>query len=100
MSTKQSPALQLAEGQLTKLTSESEEIRMRALDQIETRFIRCLQLGEPIQFKPVLLLKQLIRWFGYTPPLVPCLCHSFAIKNRATIEIVGFEQSEKCFVND
>lgn len=71
MSTKQSPALQLAEGQLTKLTSESEEIRMRALDQIETRFIRCLQLGEPIQFKPVLLLKQLIRWFGYTPPLVP-----------------------------
>ncbi|KMY93168.1 uncharacterized protein LOC6734130 [Drosophila simulans] len=71
MFTKQSLALQLAEGQLTKLTSESEEIRMRALDQIETRFIRCLQLGEPIQFKPVLLLKQLIRWFGYTPPLVP-----------------------------
>jgi len=29
-----------------------------------------------------------------------CLCHSFAIKNRARIEIVGFEQSEKCFVND
>ncbi|XP_039481221.1 uncharacterized protein LOC120445136 [Drosophila santomea] len=71
MSIKQSLALQLAEAQLTKLTSDSEEIRLRALDQIETRFIRCLQLGEPIQFKPVLLLKQLIRWFGYTPPLVP-----------------------------
>ncbi|EDV56338.1 uncharacterized protein LOC6546831 [Drosophila erecta] len=71
MSIKQTLALQLAEAQLTKLTSDSEEIRLRALDQVETRFIRCLQLGEPIQFKPVLLLKQLIRWFGYTPPLVP-----------------------------
>ncbi|KAH8284880.1 hypothetical protein KR054_002223 [Drosophila jambulina] len=64
-----SPALQLAEPQLAKLTSESEEIRMRALDQVETRFIRCLQLGETIEFKPLLLMKQLIRWFGHTPPL-------------------------------
>ncbi|KAH8253058.1 hypothetical protein KR032_003401 [Drosophila birchii] len=68
MSTK-SPALQLAEPQLAKLTSESEEIRMRALDQVETRFIRCLQLGETIDFKPLLLMKQLIRWFGHTPHL-------------------------------
>ncbi|KAH8252247.1 hypothetical protein KR038_011277 [Drosophila bunnanda] len=64
-----SPALQLAEPQLAKLTSESEEIRMRALDQVETRFIRCLQLGETIDFKPLLLMKQLIRWFGHTPHL-------------------------------
>ncbi|KAH8401892.1 hypothetical protein KR009_008527 [Drosophila setifemur] len=71
MSVKQNMALQLAEPQLAKLTSESEEIRMRALEQVETRFIRCLRLGEQIQFKPVLLLKQLIRWFGHTPPLAP-----------------------------
>ncbi|KAH8386202.1 hypothetical protein KR200_001026 [Drosophila serrata] len=64
-----SPALQLAEPQLAKLTSESEEIRMRALDQVETRFIRCLQLGETIDFKPLLLMKQLIRWFGHKPHL-------------------------------
>lgn len=69
MSTKGSPILQLAELQLAKLTSESEEIRMRALDTVETRFIRCLQLGEMIDFKPLLLMKQLIRWFGLTPPL-------------------------------
>jgi len=69
MSAKENLALQLAEPQLAKLTSESREIRLRALEQIETRFIRCLQLGEHVQFKPVLLLKQLIRWFGHTPPL-------------------------------
>ncbi|XP_017002729.2 protein rotatin homolog [Drosophila takahashii] len=69
MSVKEDLALQLAEPQLAKLTSESEEIRLRALEQVETRFIRCLQLGERIHFKPVLLLKQLIRWFGHTPPL-------------------------------
>ncbi|XP_017115409.1 uncharacterized protein LOC108137959 [Drosophila elegans] len=69
MSAKESLALQLADPQLAKLTSESEEIRLRALEQVETRFIRCLQLDEHIQFKPVLLLKQLIRWFGHTPPL-------------------------------
>ncbi|XP_017039247.1 uncharacterized protein LOC108086730 [Drosophila ficusphila] len=67
MSVRENLALQLAESQLAKLTSDSQEIRMRALEQIETRFIRCLQLGERIQFKPVLMLKQLIRWFGYTP---------------------------------
>ncbi|KAH8347874.1 hypothetical protein KR084_001969 [Drosophila pseudotakahashii] len=71
MSVKEDLALQLAEPQLAKLTSESEEIRLRALEQVETRFIRCLHLGERIQFKPVLLLKQLIRWFGHTPPLAP-----------------------------
>ncbi|XP_017961813.1 uncharacterized protein LOC108654785 [Drosophila navojoa] len=64
-------SLSLGEQQLAKLTNESAEIRMRALEQIETRFIRCLQHGEPINFKPVLLLKQLIRWFGYTPPAAP-----------------------------
>ncbi|KAH8301333.1 hypothetical protein KR059_000270 [Drosophila kikkawai] len=64
-----SPALQLAEPQLAKLTSESEEIRMRALDQVETRFMRCLQLGETIDFKPMMMMKQLIRWFGQTPHL-------------------------------
>ncbi|EDV36211.1 uncharacterized protein Dana_GF12844 [Drosophila ananassae] len=69
MSSKQCMSLQLADPHLAKLTSESEEIRMRALEQVETRFIRCLSLGEPLQFKPVLLLKQLIRWFGYTPLL-------------------------------
>ncbi|XP_016981301.1 uncharacterized protein LOC108046226 isoform X2 [Drosophila rhopaloa] len=71
MSAKESLVLQLADPQLAKLTSDSEEIRLRALEQVETRFIRCLQLDERIQFKPVLLLKQLIRWFGYTPPLAP-----------------------------
>lgn len=69
MSAKENLALQMAEPQLAKLTSDSREIRLRALEQIETRFIRCLQLGEHVQFKPVLLLKQLIRWFGHTPPL-------------------------------
>ncbi|KAH8271534.1 hypothetical protein KR018_004686 [Drosophila ironensis] len=69
MSSPAGHALQLDAAQLAKLTSESEEIRMRALEQVETRLIRCLQLGEPLQFKPVLLLKQLIRWFGLTPPL-------------------------------
>lgn len=41
---------------------------MRALEQVETRFMRCLQHDEAINFKPVLLLKQLIRWFAFTPP--------------------------------
>lgn len=59
--------LSLGDQQLAKLTNESPEIRMRALEQVETRFMRCLQHGETINFKPVLLLKQLIRWFGYTP---------------------------------
>ncbi|KAM8711649.1 hypothetical protein ACLKA7_012200 [Drosophila subpalustris] len=68
MSTSSKLTLSLGEQQLAKLTSEAPEIRMRALEQVETRFIRCLQLGEPINFKPVLLLKQLIRWFGYSPP--------------------------------
>ncbi|KAH8418689.1 hypothetical protein KR222_010623 [Zaprionus bogoriensis] len=61
--------LSLGENQITKLTNETPEIRMRALEQVETRFIRCLQHGENINFKPVLLLKQLIRWFAFTPPL-------------------------------
>ncbi|XP_017867877.1 PREDICTED: uncharacterized protein LOC108616877 [Drosophila arizonae] len=63
--------LSLGEQQLAKLTNESAEIRMRALEQIETRFIRCLQHDEAINFKPVLLLKQLIRWFGHTPLAAP-----------------------------
>lgn len=68
MSTSSKLTLSLGEQQLAKLTNGSPEIRMRALEQVETRFIRCLQHGETINFKPVLLLKQLIRWFGYTPP--------------------------------
>ncbi|XP_017109343.2 protein rotatin homolog [Drosophila bipectinata] len=67
MSSKQCMSLQLADPLLAKLTNESWEIRMRALEQVETRFIRCLSLGEPLQFKPVLLLKQLIRWFALPP---------------------------------
>ncbi|XP_064542527.1 protein rotatin homolog isoform X2 [Drosophila montana] len=66
-STSSKLTLSLGDQQLAKLTNESPEIRMRALEQVETRFIRCLQHGETINFKPVLLLKQLIRWFGYTP---------------------------------
>ncbi|XP_034477244.1 uncharacterized protein LOC117783807 [Drosophila innubila] len=68
MSTSSKLTLSLGEQQLAKLTNEAPEIRMRALEQVETRFIRCLQHGETINFKPVLLLKQLIRWFGHTPP--------------------------------
>lgn len=60
--------LSLGESQITKLTNETPEIRMRALEQVETRFIRCMQHGQEINFKSVLLLKQLIRWFGFTPP--------------------------------
>lgn len=60
--------LSLEESQITKLTNETPEIRMRALEQVETRFIRCLQHGQAINFKSVLLLKQLIRWFAFTPP--------------------------------
>lgn len=67
MSTLPELTLSLGEQQLLKLTSESPEIRMRALHQVETSFIKCLQNGKRINFKPVLLLKQLIRWFGYTP---------------------------------
>jgi len=67
MSTLPELTLLLGEQQLVKLTSESPEIRMRALQQVETSFMRCLQNGKRINFKPVLLLKQLIRWFGYTP---------------------------------
>jgi len=68
MSTSSKLTLSLGEQQLAKLTNKAPEIRMRALEQVETRFIRCLQHGETINFKPVLLLKQLIRWFGHTPP--------------------------------
>ncbi|XP_030382138.1 uncharacterized protein LOC115629744 [Scaptodrosophila lebanonensis] len=62
-------SLQLGEQQLAKLTNDNSEIRMRAFDQIESRLLRALQQGETINFKPVYLVKQLIRWFGYTPPL-------------------------------
>lgn len=68
MSTSSKVTLSLAENQITKLTNETPEIRMRALEQVETRFMRCLQHDEAINFKPVLLLKQLIRWFAFTPP--------------------------------
>lgn len=60
--------LSLGESQISKLTNETPEIRMRALEQVETRFIRCMQHGQEIDFKSVLLLKQLIRWFGLPPP--------------------------------
>ncbi|EDW85576.2 uncharacterized protein Dwil_GK23155 [Drosophila willistoni] len=57
----------LGEELLFKLTSESPEIRMRTLEQVERGFIRCIRLKETLNFKPQLLFKQLIRWFGYTP---------------------------------
>ncbi|XP_034142367.1 uncharacterized protein LOC117592592 [Drosophila guanche] len=69
MSSRQTVSLELRESQLAKLTHYSEEIRMRALEQVETRFIRCLSLDEKINLKPVFMLKQLIRWFGCKPLL-------------------------------
>lgn len=69
MSTSSQASLFLAENQIAKLTNETPEIRMRALEQVETRFMRCLQHDEAINFNPVLLLKQLIRWFAFTPPI-------------------------------
>ncbi|ALC40758.1 ana3 [Drosophila busckii] len=59
--------MSLGEQQLAKLTSETQEIRMRALEQVETGFISCLQHSGNISFNPVLMLKQLIRWFGHLP---------------------------------
>ncbi|BFG04131.1 uncharacterized protein DMAD_03172 [Drosophila madeirensis] len=69
MSSRQTMSLELRESQLAKLTNDLEEIRMRALEQVETRFIRCLSLDEKISVKPVFMLKQLIRWFGCKPLL-------------------------------
>ncbi|XP_068144025.1 protein rotatin homolog isoform X1 [Drosophila tropicalis] len=40
---------------------------MRTLHQVERGIIRCIRLKEKLNFKPLLLFKQLIRWFGYTP---------------------------------
>ncbi|EDV99577.1 uncharacterized protein LOC6565415 [Drosophila grimshawi] len=53
------------------LTNESLEIRMRAFEHVETSLMRCLHHEEAINFKPVVLVKQLIRWFGFTPPTAP-----------------------------
>ncbi|XP_022227754.2 uncharacterized protein LOC111077692 [Drosophila obscura] len=69
MASRQTMCLELRESQLAKLTNSFEEIRMRALEQVETRFIRCLLLDEKISVKPVFMLKQLIRWFGCKPLL-------------------------------
>ncbi|EDW01415.1 uncharacterized protein LOC6561256 [Drosophila grimshawi] len=57
----------LGNEQLVKLTNESAEIRMLAFEQIETSFIHCLIYEDAITIKPMLLLRQLIRWFGFTP---------------------------------
>ncbi|XP_001360846.3 uncharacterized protein ana3 isoform X1 [Drosophila pseudoobscura] len=69
MASRQTMTLELRDSLLTKLTNNLVEIRMRALEQVETRFFRCLMLHEKIAVNPVFMLKQLIRWFGCKPPL-------------------------------
>ncbi|KAH8299320.1 hypothetical protein KR044_000386 [Drosophila immigrans] len=69
MSTSSKQTLNLGENQLAKLTHEAPEIRMRALEQVETRFMRGLQYDENLNFKPIRFLKQLIGWFNFKPPV-------------------------------
>nr|XP_013100334.1 unnamed protein product [Stomoxys calcitrans] len=63
--------LQINSSMLQKLTHESTEIRLRTLDQIVNKLERALELNEKVEFKPVELCKQLIRWFGFSPIRVP-----------------------------
>lgn len=59
--------IQISRSTLQKLTHESLEIRLRALDQISGKLERALELNEKVDVKFVELCKQLIRWFGFTP---------------------------------
>ncbi|XP_075148299.1 rotatin homolog anastral spindle 3 [Haematobia irritans] len=63
--------LQINRETVAKLTHESTEIRLRTLDQIINKLQRALELNEKVEFKPVDLCKQLIRWFGFTPIRAP-----------------------------
>ena len=50
-----------------KLTHESIEIRLRALEQVTSKINRALAVNETIEFKVGEVCKQLIRWFGLSP---------------------------------
>ncbi|XP_061394516.1 protein rotatin homolog [Musca vetustissima] len=63
--------IQISRSTLQKLTHESLEIRLRALDQIAGKLERALELNEKVDVKFVELCKQLIRWFGFTPIRTP-----------------------------
>ncbi|KAH8372375.1 hypothetical protein KR093_011258, partial [Drosophila rubida] len=58
------------ESLLSKLSNEAPEVRMRALEEVETRFMRSLQHDEHLNLKPVRCLKQLMGWFKFKPPMV------------------------------
>ncbi|XP_055627670.1 protein rotatin homolog [Toxorhynchites rutilus septentrionalis] len=52
---------------LGKLTHEIQEIRIRALHDIENKVKRALWEQQEIKFSPTSLVKNLIRWFGIVP---------------------------------
>lgn len=64
--------LQINRDSLLKLTHESAEIRLRTLEQITGKLERAIELNSiQVDFKPVELCKQLIRWFGFSPIRAP-----------------------------
>ncbi|XP_073814846.1 protein rotatin homolog isoform X2 [Musca autumnalis] len=63
--------IQISRSTLQKLTHESLEIRLRALDHIAGKLERALELNEKVDVKLVELCKQLIRWFGFSPIRTP-----------------------------
>ncbi|XP_060652799.1 protein rotatin homolog [Drosophila nasuta] len=69
MSTSSRQMLTIGENLLAKLTNEAPEIRMRALEQVETRFMRGLQHDEQLNLNPIVFTKQLIGWFNFKPPI-------------------------------
>ncbi|XP_062560483.1 protein rotatin homolog [Armigeres subalbatus] len=52
---------------LEKLSHEIQEIRVRALHDIENKIKRALWEQQDIKFRPTSLIKSLIRWFGNVP---------------------------------
>ncbi|TMW46629.1 hypothetical protein DOY81_008290 [Sarcophaga bullata] len=58
--------LQIGRDIVEKLTHESIEIRLRALEQVTSKLNRAMAVNETIEFKVGEVCKQLIRWFGFS----------------------------------
>ncbi|XP_055923386.1 protein rotatin homolog [Eupeodes corollae] len=60
-------SIKIDRASIQKLGHETQEIRLRTLEQIENKVARALTHNERIDFRPGELIKYLIRWFAFQP---------------------------------
>ncbi|XP_055849600.1 protein rotatin homolog [Episyrphus balteatus] len=60
-------SIKIDRASIQKLGHETQEIRLRTLEQIENKVARALIHNERIDFRPGELIKYLIRWFAFQP---------------------------------